>query len=71
MLGPGGDVRTVSLWQDENLSSTEVVFNDGLGNTLSQKTRKIRMNMRGRLVVDNTIVRQIEDVISVRNDLLL
>ena len=56
---------------DENLSSTEVVFNDGLGNTLSQKTRKIRMNMRGRLVVDNTIVRQIEDVISVRNDLFL
>jgi hypothetical protein len=29
------------------------------------------MNMRGQLVVDNNIKREIEDVISVRNDLLL
>ncbi len=56
---------------DENLSYTQEILNDGFGNTLSQKIRKIRMNMRGRLVVDNTIVRRIEDVISVRNDLLL
>ncbi len=56
---------------DEDLSFTQEILNDGFGNTLSQKIRKIRMNMRGRLVVDNTIVRRIEDVISVRNDLLL
>ena len=56
---------------DEDLSFTKEILNDGFGNTLSQKIRKIRMNMRGRLVVDNTIVRRIEDVISVRNDLLL
>ena len=55
---------------DDNLSYTEVILNDGLGNILSEKVRKIRMNMRGRLVVDNSIVRRIEDVISVRNDLL-
>ena len=55
---------------DENLSYTQQVLNDTAGNTLSQKVRKIRMNMRGRLVMDNTIVRRIEDVISVRNDLL-
>ena len=56
---------------DENLSYTQEILNDGFGNTLSQKVRKIRMNMRGRLVLDNTIVRRIENVISVRNDLLL
>jgi hypothetical protein len=55
---------------DENLSYTQEIFNDGT-NTLSQKVRKIRMNMQGQLVADNTIVRRMEDVISVRNDLLL
>ncbi len=56
---------------DDNLSYTREILNDGFGNTLSQKVRKIRMNMQGRLVLDNTIVRHIEDVIAVRNDLLL
>ena len=55
---------------DDDLSYALEIFNDGT-NTLSQRVRKIRMNMRGRLVVDNTIVRRIEDVIAVRNDLLL
>jgi len=55
---------------DENLSYTVEIFNDGV-DTLSQKVRKVRMNLAGRLVIDNTIVRRIEDVISVRNDLLL
>lgn len=56
---------------DDNLSYTQEILNDGFGNTLSQKVRKIRMNMQGRLVLDNSIVRRIEDVIAVRNDLLL
>ncbi len=55
---------------DENLSSTVEIFNDGV-DTLSQKIRKVRMNLGGRLVLDNSIRREIEDVISVRNDLLL
>ncbi len=55
---------------DDDLSYDLEIFNDGT-NSLSQRVRKIRMNMRGRLVVDNTIVRRIEDVIAVRNDLLL
>jgi len=29
------------------------------------------MNMQGRLLIDQTIVRQVRDVISVRNDLLI
>ena len=56
---------------DDDLSYNEVVLDNSLGNILTAKVRKIRMNMRGRLVVDNTIVRRIEDVISVRNNLLL
>jgi len=55
---------------DDTLSYTTEIFNDGT-NTLSQKVRKVRMNMQGRLVMDNTIVRRIEDVIAVRNDLLV
>lgn len=65
------DMDIFAFSVDENLSYTQVILNDGFGNTLSQKVRKIRMNMRGRLVMDNTIERRIEDVISVRNDLLL
>lgn len=56
---------------DDNLSYTQVIQDDGAGNTLSQKVRKLRMNVQGRLVMDNTIVRRMEDVINVRNDLLL
>jgi hypothetical protein len=52
------------------LSYTQEIQNDGFGNTLSQKVRKLRMNIQGRLIVDNTIERQMEDVINVRNDLL-
>ena len=55
---------------DDDLSYTVVIFDDGI-DTLSQRIRKVRMNMEGRLVLDNSIVRQIEDVIAVRNDLLL
>lgn len=56
---------------DDDLSYTQVIQDDGAGNTLSQRVRTIRMNLQGRLVVDDTIVRRVEDVISVRNDLLL
>jgi hypothetical protein len=56
---------------DTELSYTQLIQNDGFGNTMSQRVRKLRMNIRGRLVVDNTIVRRMEDVINVRNDLLL
>jgi len=55
---------------DDDLSYDLEIFNDGT-TTLSQRVRKVRMNMRGRLVLDNTVVRRVEDVISVRNDILL
>jgi Tfp pilus assembly protein PilW len=55
---------------DDNLSYTQVILDNGT-DTVSQRIRKIRMNIQGRLVIDNTIVREVEDVINVRNDLLL
>jgi len=38
---------------------------------MTLKVRKITMDMEGRLVLDNSIMRHVEDVITVRNDLLL
>ena len=64
------DNMDIFAFSVENLSSTVEIFNDGV-DTLSQKIRKVRMNLEGRLVLDNSITRRIEDVISVRNDLLL
>ena len=56
---------------DDDLSYTQVIKDDGVNPTISQKIRKVRMDMQGRLVLDNTITRHMEDVIAVRNDLLL
>ena len=56
---------------DLELSYTQVIKDDGAGNIVRQKIRKVRMDMQGRLVLDNTITRHMEDVIAVRNDLLL
>lgn len=56
---------------DDSLSYTEVIFDDGAGTTISQKIRKLRFSMQAQLVADNTITRSIEDIINVRNDVLL
>lgn len=56
---------------DDSLSFTQVIFDDGAGNTITQKVRKLRLNIQGALLNDEQINREIEDVISVRNDLLL
>lgn len=56
---------------DDDLSYSQVILDDGAGNTVSQKVRKVRMDIQGRLVLDNSITRQMEDIIAVRNDLLL
>ena len=55
---------------DDDLSYTQVILDNGT-DTLSQRIRKLRMNMQGRLVLDNDIQRSVEDVINVRNDLVL
>jgi Tfp pilus assembly protein PilW len=63
------DIFTFSV--DDDLSYTQVIKDDGVNPTISQKVRKVRMDIQGRLVLDNTITRRMEDVIAVRNDLLL
>jgi type II secretory pathway component PulJ len=47
-----------------------VIFDDGV-KIISQRVRRLRFAIAGRLVMDNGISRRMEDVISVRNDLLL
>jgi len=54
----------------DDLSYIDVVQDNGPGNKLYQRVRKIHMNLQGRLVVNNAIQRQMEDTISIRNDLL-
>lgn len=55
---------------DDGLSYTELVFDDGAGKTIFQKVRKLRIDIQARLVADDSITRGMQDVISVRNDLL-
>jgi len=57
---------------DDDLSYTQVIQTDPSGNPLlSQRVRTIRLTIEGGLRVDQTIVRRVQDVISVRNDLLI
>ena len=52
------------------LSYTEEIFNDG-ATVISQKVRKVRFSIDAELVNAAGITRHMEDVITVRNDLLL
>ena len=65
------DIQITSFSVDDTLSYTEVVFDDGLGNQLFQKVRKVRMNITGMLTADETIQRSIGDIIKLRNNLYL
>jgi hypothetical protein len=55
---------------DDTLSYDETILDNGT-TTVTQRIRKLRMDMQGQLVLDNSIQRHIVDVIDVRNDLLL
>lgn len=55
---------------DDSQSFTEVILDDGV-RTISQRVRKLRFNIQAALVDDEQIRREVEDVISVRNDLLI
>jgi hypothetical protein len=56
---------------DDDLSYAQVIFDDGAGNTISQRVRKVRFQIDAQLVSASGITRHMEDVISVRNDLIL
>lgn len=61
------DIFAFSVDDDDSYDE-DILDNDT--RTVTQWVRKIRMNMQGRLVLDSSITRHVEDVISVRNDLL-
>lgn len=63
------DITTFNV--DDNLSYTQVIFDDGAGNTISQRVRKLRLAIGGELLTADGVTRHLEDVISVRNDLLM
>ena len=65
------EMNITSFGIDDSLSYTEIVLQDINGNTVTQKVRKLRMSLAGALVLDSSISRQIEDIISVRNDLIM
>jgi hypothetical protein len=67
-----GVVEITDFSINDTESYSEVIQTDADGNPLlTQVARKFRINLQGRLVLDNDIRREVEDVISVRNDLLL
>ncbi len=63
------DITTFNV-NDDDLSYTQVIFDDGV-KTISQRVRKLRIQIDAQLVNAGGITRHMEDVISVRNDLLL
>lgn len=66
------DISNLLVIDDEpGLSYSSLIRDDGLGNTLTQHVRKVRMNIEANLVLDDSISRTVEDIITVRNDLLL
>lgn len=54
---------------DDDLSYTEVIYDNGFGLQTFQKVRKLRMTIDGRLLVDTDIHRSIADVIKLRNNI--
>ena len=65
------DISSFEVFDDEpGLSYTQLIRKDALGNTLYQTVRKLRMNIEANLVLDDSISRTLEDIITVRNDLL-
>ncbi len=55
---------------DDTESFEQSLATEG-GGTLTQRSRQIQMQISGHLRMDNTIIRDIQDTIKVRNDLFL
>jgi hypothetical protein len=65
------DITAFSVNDTGNgLSYTQVIRDDEYGNFLEQEVKKVRMNIQASLVLDDSISKTIEDVITVRNDLI-
>jgi type II secretory pathway pseudopilin PulG len=61
------DITTFSV--DNSLSYETEIFNDGV-TTITQHVRKLRLAIGGELRIASGVRREIQDVISVRNDML-
>lgn len=64
-----GFVDITSLVLDDSASFTGGVVQSG-GTTLNQRVRRINIRIDGRLILENSITRHVEDTIRVRNDYL-
>lgn len=63
------DVTEFSV--DDDASFSEVVAVDLLGNTTTQRVRRVRLQLQGQLIADANFTQRLEDIIDVRNDILL
>jgi type IV pilus assembly protein PilW len=63
-------INITAFTVDDSLSYTQLVLQDVNDNEVSQRVRKIRMNLQGQLVLQPTITRTMQDIISVRNDFI-
>lgn len=65
------EIEITGFTVDDALSYSEVIWVDEDGNQASQKVRKIRLNISGRLTADESIQRSISDTVKLRNNLYL
>lgn len=74
----GGNWQPVTDWTTMNITAFNVdnalsydqeIFDDGV-TVITQRVRKLRLAIGGELIAASGVTRRIEDVISVRNDLL-
>ncbi len=63
------DITSFSV--DDDLSVEQEVATDLLGNSVTQRVRRIRLQISGAVVNDAQIAEQLESVIDVRNDIML
>lgn len=61
------DVTTFSADDDDSFNAS--VSGSG-GSTITNRTRRVHVQIEGELIMDRTITRRIEDVIKVRNDMI-
>lgn len=63
-------VDITSFGLDNSGTFDQTIAEEG-GATLTQRTRQLRMQINGRLSLDNSITREVVDTITVRNDIFL
>jgi hypothetical protein len=65
------DFIDITIFNVDGSSSFSQELTQGGGVTLTQRTRRVQLQLSGRLILDNSITRTVEDTIMVRNDVFL